>query len=79
MALDITLLDTAYLIRCYVQGFPNENLDEEQLRSFDRLQNARLVKVDTDLHKLISTERGQVYCEALRQVPLPEQQWVMPK
>jgi hypothetical protein len=25
-----------------------------------------------------STERGRVYCEAIRKVPLPIHQWVMP-
>lgn len=73
----ITLLDKAYLIRLYIKGILNCDLGDEEQRSIGRLQDADLARVNAS-KQLEVTERGRVFCEALRSLPLPEQKWVMP-
>lgn len=71
----ITLLDKAILIELYC--IPNvarraPRAPGEQ-RSLDRLFNAGLLNGGQEV-----TEKGKVLCEAIRNVLMPEQKWVMP-
>lgn len=75
----ITLLDVAYLLEAFARGVPNEALNKEDLAAANRLQDAGLMVVDKANNLLVATERGAVFCEAIRAVPLPVQCWVMPK
>lgn len=56
---------SAPAVREALEGFKRDELLEED-------------KADTPRTCYVITERGRVYIEAIRAIPLPERRWVMP-
>jgi hypothetical protein len=72
----ITLLDQALLIGFYVSPKPPFDMNDTGVqKSFERLLAEGLVIFPGGVEV---TDRGRVYCEAMRAIPLPIQQWVIP-
>lgn len=78
----LSLLDTAFLLRCYCKPIQREPLSQEDDRSTERLMSMGLIEFrpadGTHFAALYATERAKVYCEYLRDIPLPVASWSMP-
>lgn len=72
------LSDVRALLYCYYS--PERDPDDGWGRSMVRLLHLGLVASPTGPDgRYTVTERGRVYCEAIRAVPLPVQVWEMPQ
>jgi hypothetical protein len=74
--LSLTTISRLLLIHCSSDDPSHGHHDAKE--SIDRLMHAGLICYN-DMGRYEVTDRGMVYINAIRNLPLPQQKWVMPE